>query len=85
MAEKLLRVLEFLRVLSVMVLFMVLSVRLFESSAIGSSKVFLLKADVLFYIIISKRRSHLTITLSAFTAPALSGVNFWRVAEIGSA
>ena len=37
-----------------------------ESSVIGSSKVFLLKTDVLFYIIFSKRRSHLTISLTCF-------------------
>ena len=39
---------------------------LFESSVIGSSKKILLKADVLFYIIFSKIRSHLTISFTYF-------------------
>ena len=66
-AQKLLRVLELLRVLSVGVLFMVLGDRgFFESLVIGSSKAFLLKTDVLLDIIFSKRRSHLTISLTCF-------------------
>ena len=75
-AQKLLRVLKLQRVLSVRVLFVVISDRvlfmalsdrvLFESSGIGSSKVFLLKTDVLLYIISSKRRSHVTVSLTYF-------------------
>ena len=39
----------------------------FEAAVTGCSKVFLLKIDVLFYIIFSKRRcSHLTISLRCF-------------------